>query len=79
MTSGWPIFGIFQISALADKFFCLADAFEETFILTVLRTAAPWAHGVHILPLAVLSNMGRSLSNNQIELLNKELKCKQNV
>ncbi len=41
MTSVWPIFGIFQISALADKFFCLADAFEETFILTVLRTAAP--------------------------------------
>ncbi len=23
-----PIFGIFQISASADKFFCLADAFE---------------------------------------------------
>ncbi len=42
--SGRPIyraiFGIFQISALADKFFCLADAFEVG-LLFWRRTAAP--------------------------------------
>ncbi len=60
-----PIFVIFQISALADMFFGLANVFEAAaHFLPLIR----WCR------LIVLSNKDRSLSNNQIELLNKIIK-----
>ncbi len=61
-----------DISASADKFLCLADAFEAGLLFdgaehTVLTSS--------LSSLTVLSNTDRSLSNNQIELLNKGMKC----
>ncbi len=81
------ISSIFQKSASADKLFCLADAFEagllfwrrwERQCLSTQCSHSPtylWHSPSCLLSsLTVLSNMDRSLSNNQIELLNKGIK-----
>ncbi len=72
--------GIFQISALADTFFsCLADAFEAGLLFWRCWERSAWAQCSHspscsLSSLTVLSNTDRSLSNNQIERLNKRIK-----
>ncbi len=51
----------------------------QDFFFDDAENGSAWAHSAHILSFvrcrrSILSNMDRSLSNNQIELLNKLIK-----
>ncbi len=73
--SWWFLVDIWYFSyiCIGDTFFCLADVFEAGLLFWRQRLSTQCSHSPSYSPssLTVLSNTDRSLSNNQIELLNK--------